>query len=295
MLIAGSGQVAQSILEQFKRLHFTATLRPTGDVEHKRSVLVRLGASIIGADLSNKRHIARLACLANRVIWLAPPTSEPCEDKSIMRWFLSRLARKTCPTRAFITYVSTTGVYGNTEGEWIDEKVPVRPQSERAIRRVNAENQIKKAFQMGWASASILRAPGIYSHSRLPLARIKNQTPAITSDEDSYSNHIHEIDLARLCIWATIKPQSWQVINACDNEPTKMGDFFDMVADAFNLQRPPRLPKAAVQDLVSPMMWSFMRESRKIRSLGIAKLGFKLKYPRVATCLEEITDNHQIT
>lgn len=79
------------------------------------------------------------------------------------------------------------------------------------------------------------------------------------------------------------------MINACDAKPSKMGDYFDLVADAFQLPRPPRFSREEVKRLVSPMMWSFMSESRRIESLNQKKLGFHLRYPSVADFLKART------
>jgi len=81
------------------------------------------------------------------------------------------------------------------------------------------------------------------------------------------------------------------VINACDGGETKMGDYFDQVADAFALARPPRLPAQELQALVSPMLWSFMRESRRVMNTRLGELKTALRYPSVAAFLKTISKN----
>lgn len=287
--IAGCGQVGQSMLRHFSSRYFNASYRSSPLAAGRKQLFRELGAKPIKADVHNRADLKRLAALGGRVIWMAPPRSDK-PDTSLKQLLLLCSLRQSIYglAKPRMTYVSTTGVYGNVNGRWIDELTPRNAQSERAKRRISDENQLITGNKSGWAQIQILRAPGIYGNDRLPIERLKTRQPAIEAKDDSWSNHIHEVDLGRLAFWSQIKGGSRTVINACDQHPLKMGDYFDQVADAVGLERPPRLPRDKVRDAVSPMMWSFMQESRKIRSLRMHQIGFKLKYPSVQACLDEI-------
>ncbi|HEX4918227.1 MAG TPA: SDR family NAD(P)-dependent oxidoreductase [Limnobacter sp.] len=277
-----------TLLEQCAGPYFTATYRP-GDSSHaKRARIAATGAKPLCVDLLNQKQLLRMLSVCNRVIWMAPPNPATPLDTTIRKavlWLGTR-ARLLKKSRPVLTYISTTGVYGNAEGEWIDERNSLKPQSERAKRRVQTELQVRLGLLHGVA-VQVLRAPGIYGDERLPTERLKAGTPAIVASEDSWSNHIHELDLARLALWVNRKAFTWTVVNACDEHPTKMGDYFDAVAEATGLPKPPRLPRQEVRQQVSPMMWSFMAESRKIRSRVMVRLGFKLRYPSVQAFLSK--------
>jgi nucleoside-diphosphate-sugar epimerase len=133
--------------------------------------------------------------------------------------------------------------------------------------------------------------PGIYAADRLPIDRLHAQTPALLPEEDAYSNHIHSDDLARLICGAVYHGKPQRIINACDGGETKMGDYFDEVADAFGLERPKRLPASELQKIVSPMLWSFMRESRRVTNNRIRELKTPLRYPSVGDFLKTISKN----
>lgn len=285
-MIAGCGQVGHALLRLKFKAHFTATYRPAEDQHAKRETIAQLGAKPLCADLTQPKQLRRLISLAQRWIWLAPPNTHVTNDPSLKRLvlYLATSAHRWQKSPPVVSYISTTGVYGNTHGQWIDEKTPIAPNTERAKRRAQAEQHLRQGLKRG-LSIHILRAPGIYSATRLPLDRLRQGTPSMREEEDAYSNHIHEIDLARLARWSNYKAGPLRVINACDQHPSKMGDYFDRIADAFQLPRPPRLPKAEVKKSVSPMMWSFMNESRRITSQEQAKLGFKLHYPSVEAFL----------
>lgn len=283
--VAGCGQVGLALLGQIKAPNFNATYRPVPSRLDKAIAIRSLGARPFPAELSNKHDLFRLACLSNRLIWLAAPNTGPFQDNSLKRLSLFLSLKRKEDTKASVSYVSTTGVYGNTHGNWIDEKTRVKPDSARAQRRVQAEIHLKTAYRHGRINVKISRAPGIYSESRLPLDRLRAGTPALAHAEDSFSNHIHELDLARIAYLMLYKGRPWNIVNAVDSAPMKMGDYFDMVADRFEMPRPMRMPSQEVKERVSPMMWSFMSESRRIRSTELARLNISLIYPTVKAFL----------
>ena len=144
-----------------------------------------------------------------------------------------------------------------------------------------------------WAASqgvalTILRVPGIYGPNRLPIERLKNQTPALQEPFDSYSNHIHADDLARLICAALFIGKPQRVINACDGSEQKIGDYFDEVASALGLPKQPRLPPDEVRAQVGPMRWSFISESRRVRNQRLGELKRPLKYPRVKDYLKTL-------
>lgn len=128
----------------------------------------------------------------------------------------------------------------------------------------------------------MLRAPGIYDATHLPVDRIMRGTPAIVADEDSHTNHIHADDLAAMCVAALRSKRGFRVYNANDDTQLKIGDWFDRVADAFGLARPPRIPPDQARTRVGPMLWSFMRESRRLSNARIKReLRVRLRWPAV--------------
>jgi hypothetical protein len=227
------------------------------------------GAVALQVDLDRPRAARRLAGLSHRVIVLAPPPAEGDDDPRTAR-LLVALAQAAVPRRVRIAYVSTTGVYGDRGGGRVDECTPVAPASARARRRVAAE------VRMRAAGAVVLRAPGIYAHDRLPLDRLRNGLPALAPVDDVATNHIHADDLARYAWRALLVGRAGRVFNVVDDSALMMGDYFDRVADACGLPRPPRLSRAAIAARVTPAMLSFMSESRRI---GNARLKRELRWP----------------
>jgi len=191
--------------------------------------------------------------------------------------------------RPRIVYASTTGVYGDCGGAWLDETRPVAPANDRAKRRVSAETQLRRAGARHVVTAHIARIPGIYAGNRLPLERLEKRTPALIERDDVYTNHIHADDLAAILLRMTTHGLPSRVIHASDDTTLKMGEYFDRVADAFGLERAPRITRDEAQTQIGAMMLSFMRESRRLINARLKReLRVRLRYPEVDDFLRTV-------
>jgi nucleoside-diphosphate-sugar epimerase len=286
ILIIGCGDIGLRVARQLARSYrvFALTSSPNRFQE-----LREVGATPILGNLDQPESLWRLSGLAQTVIHLAPPQNQgnrDCRTRNLIRI----LSQAPDVVRRLI-YISTTGVYGDHQGAVVTETTPVHPQSERAQRRVDAERALRLWAPTHGVGLTILRVPGIYAADRLPLERLHSKTPAFLPEEDAYSNHIQSDDLASLICAAVYHGKPQRVINVCDGGQTKMGDYFDEVADAFGLERPPRMAASEVQKIVSPMLWSFMRESRRVTNKRLPELKTPLRYPSVAHFLKTISKN----
>lgn len=277
LLILGCGDVGMRLLplvrDRFRV--FAVTSQP-----ERRAELRAAGAVPVLADLDQPASLARLAQLADYVVHLAPPPPEG---------LLDRRTRNLCavlPLGARVVYVSTTGVYGDCGGQLIDETRPVAPHNGRAKRRVDAEQVLRRWARRAGARLAILRVPGIYARDRLPLRRLEQGTPALRAEDDVYTNHIHADDLARVVARALYKGVAGRTYNAVDDTEMKMADYFDTVADAFGLARPPRVAREQLSAVVSPMLLSYMSESRRLSNRRLkCELGVRLRYADVKQAL----------
>ncbi len=240
--------------------------------------LRRLGIVPLVGSLDAPKTLRRLAGLAQRVIHLAPPPSTGSEDPRT-RHLLRALRLRTPPVR--LVYGSTSGVYGDCQGAWIDETRPPRPQTARAQRRVDAETHIRHWKGLG----SILRIPGIYAPNRdggTPIARLQRGTSVLQAEDDVFTNHIHADDLARACCLALWRGQAQRVYHVNDDTVLKMGDYFDWAADFYGFPRPTRISRAEAAIEIGAMQLSFMSESRRMSNQRLKKeLRFSLRYPTI--------------
>ncbi|MEN9773483.1 MAG: hypothetical protein RL322_553 [Pseudomonadota bacterium] len=283
VLITGCGDVGlrliRHIREAGKPVRIIATARRSDQLARIRAA----GGTALSVDLDQRKSLKRLACFSRRVIHLAPPPASGRIDDPRSRRLIAHLIRNGRPRRRHWVYVSTTGVYGDCSGAWIDETQPLRTQSDRARRRVAAEGLFRQASQRDQACATILRAPGIYAADRLPVERLRAGTPALRPEDDVWTNHIHAEDLAQACWLALWRGRPGRAFNVVDSSALRMGEYFDQVADAFGLARPPRMGRAELSQRVSPMMLSFMQESRRLSNQRMrSELRIRLRFPTVA-------------
>lgn len=274
LLVVGCGNVGMRVLPLLNRHFriFALTSQPERHAELRAA-----GAIPITANLDLPDTLARLARLAPNIVHLAPPRSEGETDTR------SRNLIAILPDKSRLVYVSTTGVYGDCAGTLFDETRPVCANNPRAKRRVAAEQLLRAWAVRSQSSLSILRVPGIYAADRLPLERLKKATPALLAEDDVYTNHIHADDLAKLIKLALFRARPNRIYHAVDDSDLKMADYFDLVADHFHLPRAPRLTRAELTKQVSPMLLSFMSESRRLKNDRIkVELGVRLSYPTVA-------------
>ena len=277
VLMVGCGDVA---LRVARLLRDNYRLLGTVRNPERKAAMRAAGIVPVAADLDQRRGLWRLAGLAQVILHFAPPPDAGATDGRT-RHLLAALSQDTLPKR--LVYISTSGVYGDCEGAHVAETRPVHPETLRARRRADAERQVRNWAGRKRVRASILRVPGIYAAERLPLARLHTDSPAIIASEDGYTNHIHADDLARAVAAAMRHGRANRVYHVSDDSEMKMGDYFDAVADAFGITRPRRLSRAQVQATVSPALWSFMNESRRLDNGRMKReLRLKLHYPKVA-------------
>ncbi|MBL0124352.1 MAG: SDR family oxidoreductase [Betaproteobacteria bacterium] len=299
ILIIGFGDIGERVAKRLvNRYAVSALVRSDERANYARS----MGIRVIRGDLSVPGSLRKLAGQADVVFHFAPPPGDGVRDthtmhllaalswqpahKSTRARMLSQLSPGT-PRR--LVYISTTGVYGDCGGAWIDETRPLKPATERAGRRVDAERQLRAWGRQVGAPVFILRAPGIYAGDRLPVERLRKGTAALVAEDDVFTNHIHAEDLARAAVAAMYKGKPERVYNVVDDTALPMADYFDRVADAFGLPQPPRISRTEAATRISPALLSFMSESRRIGNQRLKReLRFSLQYPTVDDFLREM-------
>ncbi len=218
------------------------------------------GIEPVIADLDQPLPPDTLAVGGGTVFYFAPPPTQGEEDPRMAR-VLEALAEAP-PSK--LIYLSTSGVYGDCQGAWVDETAEVRPSTARARRRLNAEQRL-----LDWAGTTgttgvVLRVGGIYGPGRLPVKRIREGLTLVCPEEAPYSNRIHIHDLVRACLAGAARGESGAHYNVADGQPTTMTDYFYQVADHFGLPRPPCVPLSQAREALSPAMLSYVSESRRL-------------------------------
>jgi len=263
LLIAGYGDIARRAAPQLAR----------------RFVLAPLSRRH-GADLDRPETLSAFAT-ADAVLHCAPPPARGTTDPRTANLLASLEKAGILPAR--FVYVSTSGVYGDCGGEQVDESRSIRPQTDRARRRADAEAQLAR-----WCSARAiplltLRVPGIYAEDRLPLERLRAGAPVLRAEDDVYTNHVHAADLAAIVVRALEDDAPPGVYNASDDSEMRAGDWMDLVADRCGLPRPPRIARSEAATRLPAETRSFLGESRRLVNRRLKEqLGIRLRFPTVA-------------
>ena len=301
VLLIGCGDVALRTAALLKgRARLYGLIRRDDEIPKLR---VRGIVPIVG-DLDRAGSLDRLRTAPFAVLHFAPPPSEGRDDPRTQR-LIAALARARIIPQRFV-YLSTSGVYGDCAGAWVTEARARRAQTPRARRRVAAEDRLRAWARRSGVALTIIRAPGIYAETRLPLDRIRQGTPVLAEDDDVldrqpvggrlladdddvYTSHIHADDLARAVVAALFRGGRNRAYNAADDGDLKMAAWFDMVADAFKLPRPPRVGWDEAEERIAPILLSFMSESRRLTNGRMKReLRVNLRYPTPQALLNRI-------
>lgn len=283
MLIIGCGYVGARLARQYLGLGV-----PVEGVVRSRDGLAGLTAAGIPArrlDLGSDA-LTDIPLAGARVFHLAPPPGSGPLDLHTRR-LVEGFATAGSPRR--VVYVSTTGVYGDCGGAWVDESWPAAPAVDRARRRWDAEQVLGRWSAESGGELVILRVAGIYGPGRLPLERIRQGLPLVRAEESPFSNRIHVDDLVAALQAAMERAPSGALYNACDGNPSTMTAYFLAVADAAGLPRPRLIPMAEASGHLSEGMLSYLAESRRLSNRRLVEeLGVRLRYPTLREGLMDL-------
>ncbi len=277
--IVGCGDIGRRVANLYQKDNIDARALVSSTESAAQCQLLNLDTIIHDLDVDNYLDIQLFKNA--QLFYFVPPPKIGTKDTRLQK-FLSRVTQ--LPKK--IVLISTTSVYGDSQGKWIDEDSPLNPVVDRAKRRLSAENILKNWAKQYQKEYVILRVAGIYAKDRLPLQRLKKGLPVVKEAEAGWTNRIHADDLARICKQVMeIKPASI-VYNVTDGSPSTMTHYFNQIADAENLPRPPQISMKKAIATLSNGMVSYLKESRRIKNDKLIKeLGIKLKYPNLSSGL----------
>jgi nucleoside-diphosphate-sugar epimerase len=171
-------------------------------------------------------------------------------------------------------YLSTTGVYGDRGGDWVDDASPLRPSTARGARRLLAET----AWRALGLPLHIFRLAGIYGPGRNQLVSLLDGSAKRIVKPGQIFSRIHVEDIAGVLDASIAKPDPGQAYNVCDDEPCPPQDVVAFAAKLLNMPAPPEIPFEGAE--LSPMAKSFYAESKRVSNARIKnELGYRLIYP----------------
>jgi nucleoside-diphosphate-sugar epimerase len=178
----------------------------------------------------------------------------------------------------WVGYLSTTGVYGDHQGGWVDETTPLTPSTARGKARVAAENEWLDLYRDHGLPVHIFRLAGIYGPGRGPFEKIRDGSARRIIKEGQVFSRIHVEDIAQVLAASMARPDPGAIYNVCDDDPAPPQDVIGHAAELLGLPLPPAVPFDQAD--LSPMAASFYAEAKRVDNRRIKDdLGVRLRYP----------------
>lgn len=280
-LIIGAGYVAKHLYKQLKSDSPASTVYTASRAERFLN-----NSQHISIDLDNADSLKKLPIVSNtslNIFYLTPPKPEGLDDTRIKNFIC--YINTVQYTKLKMVYISTSGVYGNKNGDWVTEETATNPINDRAKRRVSAEQQLLTlSAQNKNIQSLILRVPGIYGPGRLPIEKIKQRGKIISETECGYTNLIHAEDLACICLSAATNGIDKEIYNVSDTQPVKSSYYYKLVAKLAELPTPEEVSFEEALKTFDSKRLSFLRESRR---LDVTKMQSQLRPTLAFTNLEK--------
>lgn len=194
---------------------------------------------------------------------------------------------KLAPRLEWAGYLSTTGVYGDHQGDWVDESTPLTPSTRRGKWRVAAESEWQSIPDL---PLHIFRLAGIYGPGRGPFAKVRKGTARRVIKKGQVFSRIHVEDIAQVLAASIAQPNPGAIYNLCDDDPAPPQDVITHAAELLGLPLPPAVDYETAE--MTPMARSFYAESKRVRNDRIKdELGVALLYPDYRTGLQALLED----
>ena len=287
VMIVGCGDIGRRVISRLiesnhSRSNILACVRTeASSIKHQDSgfatMLLDLDEPIdfLGSEIARGVNGAKL-------IYLVPP-SRQAKQTAIQDGRSANLINAMSRQGArpgSVVLLSTTAVYGDHQGGWVNEETPVNPQTDRGRRRLDLERRWATWCAEKKINLTVLRVAGIYAKSRIPRVRLERGTPVVFTKECGFTNRIHADDLAHAIVAALGTDSAFDIINVTDGTPGTISEFLGEAAAQINLPPLPQISLAQAKQELSSGMLSYLLESRKIGNEKMLKtLKMTLSHP----------------
>lgn len=242
---------------------------------------------LIGDNDQGAAEAAVAEALAEAPFVLVSAGPNATGDPTLLRH--GRAIDRAAERLRWLGYLSTTGVYGDHEGGWVDETAPLSPATERGRLRVEAEAAWGMRHKSYGLPLHIFRLAGIYGPGRGPFEKIRAGTARRVVKPGQVFSRIHVEDIAAALEASMRRPHPGAVYNVCDDDPAPPQDVIAHAAELLGAARPPETPFETARETMSPMAVSFYAESKKVSNARIKQeLAVELAYPTYRDGLQAV-------
>jgi len=281
----GFGQVAKNFIKKINsenlKINLTVTSRKKSD---KRSFDDLDYESLQFSEHSfDKRLVDNLKYSNHILVSIAPVNGEDIVVKNFKNIFDNSKIK-------WITYLSATSVYGNHNGDWVNENSKTRPTSTKGIDRLNAEKTWLDMAEKKNLPLQILRLSGIYSNQNNILTRLKTGSAKIIDKKNQFFSRIHVEDIANILFKSLQKFKSKEIYNVSDDKPTSSEELILHGSKLLNIEKPKVVDLSTIE---SKVVKNFYKDSKKVNNKKMKEFfNYKLKYPTYVEGLDHVLNNN---
>jgi len=280
----GFGQVAKNFIKKINaeklKINLTVTSRDKSDkksfdgIDYKKFQF--------SENSFDKKLIENLKSSNHILVSIAPVDGEDIVMKNFKNIFDNNKIK-------WITYLSATSVYGNHNGDWVNENSKTNPTSTNGIDRLNAEKTWLNLAEKKKLPIQILRLSGIYSNQNNILSRLKSGNAKIIEKKNQFFSRIHVEDIANILFKSLQNFQAKEIYNVSDDKPASIKEVILYGSKLLNTEKPETVELSSIE---SKMVKNFYKDSKKVDNKKMKEFfNYKLKYPTYVEGLNYIHNN----
>ena len=280
----GFGQVAKSFIKKLIIENYNITLTTTSRNKSSKENFkgINHNSYLFDGNKFDNNLLVELKKADHILVSIPPEKQEDLVVKNFSKFIEDTKAK-------WITYLSSTSVYGDHKGVWVNENSKTKPTSFNGISRLKAENSWLSLQMNKNLSVQIFRLSGIYSNEKNILVRLKLGTVKLINKNDHYFSRIHVEDIANILFKSLSKFKSGEIYNLADDKPSSSEEITLHGAKLLNIKN---LKKIEINDLESEMLKTFYKDSKKVSNKKTKKyFSYNLKFPTYIEGLDYIRDN----
>ncbi|MDB4083600.1 oxidoreductase [Candidatus Pelagibacter sp.] len=280
----GFGQVAKNFIKKLSIEQYNINLSVTSRSETSKKILngINYNSYLFNSKKFDQNLVVKLKEADHILVSIPPENQEDIVVKNFSKFIKSSKVK-------WITYLSATSIYGDHNGEWVNENSKTNPISNKGIARLKAENAWVSLEKDNKIPVQIFRLSGIYSNEKNILLRLKSGDVKLINKKNHYFSRIHVDDISNILFKSLSKFKSGEIYNLSDDKPATSEDITLFGAKMLNIEN---IEKIEVDQIKSEMLKNFYNESKKVSNKKVKSyFNYNLKFPSYIEGLNYIRSN----
>ena len=280
----GFGQVAKSFLTKIDLENYNINLSTTSRNETSKKIFngISYHNYFFNGEKYDQDLISNLKKSDHILISIPPINSSDIVFKMFSKFIIDSKVK-------WVTYLSATSVYGNHDGEWVDENSKNKPTSQNGIDRLKAENLWLSSNIRYNLPIQIFRLSGIYSNQNNILSRLKVGTAKLINKKNHFFSRVHVEDIGNILYESLTKFKEGEIFNISDDKPSSSEEVTLYAAKLLNIKD---IKKVEIESLENSMLKNFYKDSKKVNNQKMKEFfNYRLKFPTYVEGLNYIRDN----